>query len=386
MEPAPIESLSVLRAKSGETIDQEIYSFRDKAGREIGLRFDLTVGMTRYVVSHRELKPPIKLASYGSAWRYDEPQLGRYRWFNQCDAEIFGSVSVEADAEIIDLIYNFFQRLNLTGATVQVGDRSVVEEYIRKRLGVQSGTKVVEMLRALDKLQKKSRDELLKEYEGKGVDSGTLEKLLDFGELSGNPETVLSSLTDFKLESTGNLEQLQRSLKSRGVTRLTYNMNVVRGIDYYTGIVFEVLDEANPGLGSLCGGGRYDVLAKIFGRDDLPATGAAPGVERIAMSLKREKDTRMVSAFVAYTGTGLYPQALKVLAALRREGVRSEVGSQTKSLSKQLEEANAGDFPWVLIVGTREVERGLVTLKSLREKKESQIPLELALRTVKAEN
>jgi histidyl-tRNA synthetase len=386
MEPAPIETLPVLRAKSGEAVDKEIYAFQDKAGREIGLRFDLTVGMTRYVATHRELKPPIKLASYGGAWRYDEPQYGKYRWFSQCDAEIFGSSSVEADAEVIDLIYNFFGRLGLANVTVHVSDRSVVEEYVRKILGMESEKLIVEMLRALDKVQKKSEADLLQEYEGKGVDKENLKKLLEFGKLRGKPGAILSELSELNLQSTANLKQLETSLKARGVTRLEYDMSVVRGIDYYTGIVFEVIDDSNPRLGSLCGGGRYDILPRIFGRDDLPATGAAPGVERIAMSLKRESSPNQVSAAVVYTDASLFSAALKILAALRGAGVRSEIGTQGKNLSKQLEEANAIGFEWAVILGKKESESGVVTLKSLRERKESQVPLELALRTIKGEN
>ncbi len=141
MEPGPLESLSVLRAKSGSQVDDQIYDFKDKADRDIGLRFDLTVGMTRNVSSKKGLKPPVKLASYGGVWRYDEPQHARYRWFYQWDVEIFGDQSVEADAEVMDLSYNLFKKVGLQDFSLEVGDRSVVEEYIRKSIGVTSEEK-----------------------------------------------------------------------------------------------------------------------------------------------------------------------------------------------------------------------------------------------------
>src|SRR6267143_3500799 len=123
MEPGPIETLAVLRAKSGSAVDEQIYAFKDKGGRDVGLRFELTGGMTRYVAGRRELKPPVKLASYGGVWRYDEPQHARYRWFHQWDVEVFGDPTVDADAEVMDFTYNLFRRLGLGEITVQIGDR-----------------------------------------------------------------------------------------------------------------------------------------------------------------------------------------------------------------------------------------------------------------------
>src|SRR5579864_4409239 len=152
MEPGPLESLSILRAKSGSQVDDQIYAFKDKADREIGLRFDLTVGMTRNVSSKKGLKPPIKLASYGGVWRYDEPQHARYRWFYQWDVEIFGDQTIDSDAEVMDLSYKLFKRVGLSEVILHVGDRRVVEEYIRKTLGVSSEEKAIEMMRALDKV------------------------------------------------------------------------------------------------------------------------------------------------------------------------------------------------------------------------------------------
>src|SRR5271155_4434583 len=154
MEPGPLESLSILRAKSGAQVDDQIYAFKDKADRDIGLRFDLTVGMTRNVSSKKGLKPPIKLASYGGVWRYDEPQHARYRWFYQWDIEIFGDPTVDSDAEVMDMSYNLFKKLGLSKVKLHVGDRRVVEEYIKSVLKVTSEEKALEMMRALDKVSK----------------------------------------------------------------------------------------------------------------------------------------------------------------------------------------------------------------------------------------
>ncbi len=372
MEPAPLETLSVLRAKSGSQVDEQIYHFKDKADRDIGLRFDLTVGMTRYVTGMKGLKPPIKLASYGGVWRYDEPQHARYRWFYQWDVEIFGDPSIDADAEVMDLTYNLFRRLGLTNVTLEIGDRRVVEEYIRRRLNVASEEKLGEMMRALDKVSKKSEQELISEYEAMGIGSEDMQRLLAFGGTKGPPDQVLEKLGEDGLESIKGLAELRDSLKVRGIRNVEYNLSIVRGIDYYTGVVFEVVDGAHPDLGSLCGGGRYDVLPKIFGRPELAATGAAGGVERIALSLSQETRTE-TSVFVAYTELALVTEAAAVLSSLRNAGVRSELGARGKGLSRQLEDAGSRGFSHAVIVGKKELETGTLTVKDLNQRREKKI-------------
>ncbi|MGD0636565.1 MAG: histidine--tRNA ligase [Nitrososphaerales archaeon] len=373
MEPAPIETLSVLRAKSGSQVDEQIYHFKDKADRDIGLRFDLTVGMTRYVAGKKGLKPPIKLASYGGVWRYDEPQHARYRWFYQWDIEIFGDPTIDSDAEVMDLSYNLFRRVGLSDVILHVGDRRVVEEYIRKVLRVTSEEKANEMMRALDKVGKKTEEELVREYEAKGVGREEMRRLFEFGRTTGSPDAVLARLGEAGLGSAGGLVELRDALKQRGIANVRYNLSIVRGLDYYTAIVFEVKDGAHPDLGSLCGGGRYDVLPKVFGRPDLSATGAAGGVERIALSLgPQTKDAP--SVYVAYTEPLLMESALVALAKLRAEGIRSEVGARGKNLRKQMEDASSTGFRWVLLVGKRELDAGSFLLRDLRDGTEVLVP------------
>ena len=374
MEPAPLESLAILRAKSGSQVDEQIYRFKDKAERDIGLRFDLTVGMTRYVAGKKGLRPPIKLASFGGVWRYDEPQHARYRWFYQWDIEVFGDPTTDSDAEVMDLSYNLFKKLGLSGVVLHVGDRRLVEEYIRSVLKVSSDEKVVEMMRALDKVGKKTEAELVREYEPRGVQPAELRALLEFGRTVGPPDEVLARMDEAGLGSAaGGLRELRDALAQRGVANVRYDLSIVRGIDYYTAIVFEVKDGSRPDLGSLCGGGRYDALPRIFGRPDLSATGAAGGVERIALSLgPRPRDEP--SVYVAFTEPELATAAAGALSALRAAGVRSDVGRRARSLRKQLEDANSMGFRWVLLVGRKEYDSGSMLLKDLRDGTETLVP------------
>jgi histidyl-tRNA synthetase len=376
MEPGPLESRAILRAKSGAQVDEQIYAFKDKGGRDLGLRFDLTVGMTRGVSSNKGVKPPIKLASYGGVWRYDEPQHARYRWFYQWDVEIFGDNGVESDAEVMDLCYNLFKKVGLQDFSLEIGDRRVVEEYVRKSMGVASDEKALEMMRALDKVQKKTEEELVEEYSGKGVGREALSELLRFGRTRGPPDAVCARLDELGLSSAGGLASLRDSLRSRGIQGAEYNLSIVRGLDYYTGIVFEVVDRRRPDLGSLCGGGRYDALPKLVGRPDLPATGAAGGVERIALSLGGGAAADTESVYVAYTEPALADKSLQMVSALRGAGIRSELGARVRSLGKQLEDASARRFSWVAIVGRRELESGQLVLRNMRTREEEKVPVD----------
>ncbi len=380
MEPASLEHLSTLRAKSGEDVDKEIYSFKDKGGRDLGLRFDLTVGITRYVCSRKDLKLPVKLSAAGGIWRYDEPQFGRYRWAHQWDLEVFGPASVGADAEVIDASAAILQKSGVSDFTVKVGDRRVVEDYVRRRIGIREQERAFELMRALDKVEKKSSAELRAEYAGKGFDGGQVDDVLEFGGTKGTPDEVLARASELKLESVGDLRTLADSLDSRGLKNVEYNLSIVRGIDYYTGIVFEAADTKNPRLGSLFGGGRYDALPKMFGRPDLSATGAAGGIERIAMSLGESEGAPAPDAYVAPAGPAASSYALRVQRALRDAGVSCEAPLGPKTLSKQLEDASRLGVSWVLVVGEKEMKSGSVTLRDMQAGREEVLSLEEALK------
>ena len=382
MEPASLEHLSTLRAKSGEAIDEEIYWFKDKGGRDVGLRFDLTVGITRYVCSRRDLRLPAKLAAVGGIWRYDEPQYGRYRWSHQWDLEIFGPPSVEAEAEVIDMGSAILKRTGLTDSTIKVGDRRVVEEFIRRRVGIEGEGRLLELMRALDKVEKKSARELKTEYVKKGFSEGEVDKLLEFGRLRGNPDEVLAKASELGLESTRDLTALADMLESRGLKNVEFNLSIVRGIDYYTGIVFEATDNRNPKLGSLFGGGRYDALPKMFGRPDLSATGAAGGIERMAMSIEAQKHAPGLLVFVAVVGTGVTSEGLKVRSVIMDNGIPCELPLQSKPLSKQLEDASRLGATWTVIIGEREAKSGLVTLRDMNSRNEELLPIPEAIRRI----
>ncbi|HVB12998.1 MAG TPA: HisS family protein, partial [Nitrososphaerales archaeon] len=268
MEPSSLELLETLEAKSGPGIRDEIYHFKDKSDRDLGLRFDLTVGITRYVASKRDLSPPVRMGAFSSVWRYDEPQYGKYRWFYQWDAELFGPSNAEADAEVIEFTSTLFKKLG-TNPRISIGSRKILESFIRDSIKIEDKERVLDAMRAIDKLAKKSFDQIADEYSS-SLSKEQLSKLVDFVKLAGDVTKVSEMLKDLKIDPS-NLVQVIDSLYSRGVRDVELNLSVVRGIDYYTDMVFEAFDRDNPRLGALCGGGRYDSLPAIYGRSDFGA-------------------------------------------------------------------------------------------------------------------
>ena len=375
MEPSPLEALRTLEAKTGPSIQDEIYFFKDKGGRDLALRFDLTVGITRYIASRKDLHLPAKLGAFSSMWRYDEPQYGRYRWLHQWDVEIFGPTDVESDAEVIDFTSTLMKRVGLGESSIEIGDRRIIEEYIRKILGIDDDAIVIEMLRAVDKVGKKSLEDIVNEYGRKGGSEDDLKKLIGFGRTRGEANKMLVSLEEIGISNTGFVADLMDSIKYRGVKNAVLNMSIVRGLDYYTGIVFEVFAKEDKDLGAIAGGGRYDSLPFVFGRRDLGATGAAGGVERIALALSKKSTNRFDGArvFVAYTGIELKKVASRIATDLRSQGITCETEISGRSLRKQMDAASQKSIRFVVIVAPRELSTGKVVLKDMESGEEEEI-------------
>ena len=341
MEPSPIELLSVLEAKSGPSIRDEIYQFKDKGDREVALRFDFTVGLTRYTASQKTLKLPAKFSSFGGVWRYDEPQKGRYRFFHQWNIETFGNLNTEHDAEIIEFTSRFFDNLNLGNIVIDINHRKLAESYISQIFESNETTLLHDIFRAVDKTQKKSKDEILQEYKKKGYSPEKLEKILEFSNLKGTPSEIEQYLKISNLSPLPGWDELctlYDTLKDRGVENIRINFGVVRGLDYYTGIVFEAFDSTSD-LGALVGGGRYDSLPNAFGRDDLGATGVAGGVERIILRLDDQGISSIPPAdtiSVLYVNDELKSDAINCVSKLRKLGISTNIDLTAKSLKKQM--------------------------------------------------
>ena len=376
IEPSPIELLSVLEAKSGPSIRDEIYQFKDKGDREVALRFDFTVGLTRYAAAQKNLKLPAKFSSFGGVWRYDEPQKGRYRFFHQWNIETFGNLNTEHDAEIIEFTSRFFDNITLQNIIIDINHRKLVESYISQVFESNETSLLHDIFRAVDKIQKKSKDEILQEYKQKGHSQEKLEKILEFSSLKGSPSEIEQSFDTSKLDSWDELCNLYDSLKNRGIDNIRINFGIVRGLDYYSGIVFEAFDNTCD-LGALVGGGRYDSIPSAFGRNDLGATGVAGGVERIILRLDDQGISSIPPAdtiSVLYVNEELKPHAIQCASKLRKLGISVNIDLTAKSLKKQME--NSSNSKFCIIFAPKEFSEKQVVLRNMTDRTEKQISLD----------
>ena len=376
MEPSPIELLSVLEAKSGPSIRDEIYQFQDKGDREVALRFDFTVGLTRYATSQKTLKLPAKLSSFGGVWRYDEPQKGRYRFFHQWNIEIFGNLNLDYDAEIIEFTSRFFDNLTMENIIIDINHRKLVQSYINQLFESKETSLLNDMFRAVDKIQKKSKNEILQEYTQKGYSPEKLEKILEFSKIKGTPSEIQKKFDVSDLDGWDELVTLHDLLKHRGIDNIRINFGIVRGLDYYSGIVFEAYDTTSD-LGALVGGGRYDSLPNTFGRNDFGATGVAGGVERIILCLDAQNVSYIQShdtVSVLYSNEELKLEAVRTASKLRSLGIPTNIDLNGKSLKKQMEISSSSKFS--VIFAPQEFSEKQIVLRNMVDRTEKRVSLE----------
>ncbi len=389
LEPSPVENLETLEAKSGPTIRDEIYWFKDKAERNLGLRFDLTVGMTRMVASRFDLPEPIKIASIGGVWRYDEPQFARYRYFTQWDAEIYGVADPSADAEIIALSSDILDSVGLKDHAVKVSNRKLVEGFLRG-LGNLAQGELDNLIRIVDKMGKIGSEQAEREFGRAGLSKDKIKRILGFADIGGDPDKAFKELEEklpkgemitqgFK-ELTGTIERVESLGKK---DRIKIDLGIVRGISYYDGTVFEAYDQASEDVGAVLGGGRFDKLCKIYGKRDMPATGVAGGFERLMLSLERKElypDIKQnPQVFVVTVNQTVWNDAVKIVRELRSQGIRADYDLKQRALGKQLEYSDTLKTRISIIVGPREIKEGSVRLKDMKTGDERNVRITSAV-------
>jgi histidyl-tRNA synthetase len=385
LEASPVENLETLEAKSGPAVRDEIYWFKDKAERNLGLRFDLTVGMTRMVANRFDLPEPIKISCIGGVWRYDEPQFARYRYHTQWDAEIYGVAEPTADAEIIALGSDILESVGLKDHIVKISNRKLVEGFLRG-LGIQSQNDLDHLIRIIDKMGKIGAEQAEREFTRAGLSRDKVKRILGFADIGGEPGAVLGELESklpkgdmihqgFK-ELSGTVEKVE-SLGKRD--KIKIDLGIVRGISYYDGTVFEAYDRDGEDVGAIFGGGRFDKLCKIYGKRDMPATGVAGGFERLMLSLERKTLFPEVQqgpqVFVVTVNETVWSEAVKIVQQLRSKSIRADYDLKQRALSKQMEYANSLKVRISLVLGPREIKEGSVRLKNMETGMEKSVKL-----------
>jgi len=360
LETPSLEYTSTLLGKSGEEADKMVYTFKDKGGRDVGLIYDLSVPISKVLALYSQKIPlPFRRYQIQRIWRAEKPQKGRYREVLQCDVDSFGSSSPLADAEIVAIIYECLKRLNFEKFTIRINSRQVLFKLMSD-LGIKQKSKQLSIFRTIDKLDKISQAAVKKELEQKGLTSKKIEKLLSLIK-SAQPDDNLKQLFDF-------LEWLR-------VDKNFYQFDptLVRGLDYYTGPVFETYVQ-KPKIGSITGGGRFDKLISDLGGPDIPATGTSIGLDRICDVIREQNLWPGVSptptkVLVTIFSPKYLEKSIEIAKQLRNSGINNELYLNPEAkLNKQLQYADRKGIPFVIIIGPEETEKNMVTLKDLKKR------------------
>ena len=379
LETPSLESWEVLAAKKGggPEVLKETYSFKDKSGRMVGLIYDLTVPLARVVASNPDLPLPFKRYQIQKVWRYGDVAKGRLREFLQCDIDTVGSESMLADAEVIACAVTVLEKLGFKDFFVRINNRKLLSALL-KQAGIEK--KVEDVLRAIDKLDKIGVDGVKDELKRLKVPESSIKKLLELISIKGDA-SILEEVKKVlgKCEGISELEELLSFLALMGVSeRIRVDLSLARGLDYYTGPIFEISVE--EGVGSIAGGGRYDKLIGILSGRDIPATGISLGIERILEVMKRRKMVEerrsSVKAFVAYPNQSILNEVLKLVKELRSSNIKTDFDLRGRKLTRQLEYADALKIPYVIILGETELKKGVVRVRDMQKREEFEVKRE----------
>ena len=357
-----VEDFDLLAAKGsgGEAIKEEIYYFKDKGDRELGLRYDMTVPLARIVASNPSLPRPFKRYVIGQVYRYDRPQAKRYREFTQADWDIIGVKSVLADFEVIQVAIDLMRSLGFE-FTVKVNNRIVLEELAIK-MGVKE-EQIKEAFKSIDKLDKISEKGVRDEFKSKGIDDSVLEQIFvnSFDEVKARIGET---------ESLKELEQLLELAKDNDYNEVKFELSLARGLEYYTGVVFEISINDGP---SVAGGGRYDKLIGLYGGQDSPAVGCSFGVDRLFDNLEKELVMGPnTDVFIIPMSDNAFSFSTKLSRKLRETGISVELDLMGRNVKKNFEYVNKKGISFVIVIGENEVKSGKFKIKSMgtREEKE----------------
>lgn len=355
----------------GAEIDRQIYRFRDQGDRDVALRFDLTVPLARFVAQHsQQLGIPFKRYHVGTVWRGENPQVGRRREFTQCDLDTIGTTSPIADAEMLAVTGDVLRALDVERFVIRVSDRRILSAALAK-VGVEHEAPSV--LRALDKLSKIGADGVARELVTSGLSSADAEAVLRLCSTRGSAAEVLGGLGP---EADG-LGEVVAAAVGLGASeeRIVVDLSIARGLDYYTGMVFETFLEDLPSVGSVCSGGRYDDLASLYTSQLLPGVGASLGLTRLLDAWEElgspSDEAHSATDVLVVRFPGETESALRVTALLRSHAVATELYPDERRVSDQLRYAQRRGHRLALLCGEDERAAGVVTIKDLRERVET---------------
>ncbi|GIX04847.1 MAG: histidine--tRNA ligase [Planctomycetaceae bacterium] len=376
-----LEYAEILLGKGGEESDKQLFRFRDQGDRDVALRFDLTVPLARFAAQHaQELGFPFKRYHLGTVWRGENTQRGRYREFMQCDFDTIGTLSPAADLETLLVIHDLLTSLGFEAFTIRLNNRAVLNAVLA-RLGLSQH--ITPILRCLDKLAKVGETQVLQEMCQKvGLEPSQAAQVLRVT----HPQATLEEVTTWFAgdlvgeEAVQRLQTLVNDALRTGIPphRLQVDLSIARGLDYYTGVIFETFLEALPSIGSICSGGRYDDLASLFTTQRLPGIGASLGLDRLLAAMEElgmlTAPTTPAPIFIPYFDPQHLTAYHRLARDLRQAGWGAEVYPEPIPLGKQLRYADRRGHRVALIAGSQEFMQGVWQVKDLRTGSSQIVP------------
>jgi histidyl-tRNA synthetase len=380
-----LEYTEILLGKGGDETDKQLYRFKDHGNRDVALRFDLTIPLARFAAQHyHEIGTPFKRYHIGTVWRGENTQAGRYREFMQCDFDTIGTESNVSDIETLLVIHDLMQAIGFERFTIRVNNRLVLNGLLEMQ-GLQD--KSVGVLRALDKLPKIGREKVVGEMTTRvGTTEDQANNVLDLAELSGSASTMLSTVEKMLSGNeagqlgVARLRELFAACAATGIPeeRIELDLSIARGLDYYTGTIYETFLGDKPEIGSVCSGGRYDNLAELFTKNRLPGVGASLGLDRLLAAMEMLDMLKTVSTpaqiLIACFDASRLNEYLALAARLRKSGFGVEVYPEAKAIGKQLKYASKKGHRFAIIAGANEFDTGVWQVKNLEAREQADVP------------
>ena len=384
-----IERSEVLLAKAGGETEKQIYRF-NRGDNDLSLRFDLTVPLARYVAEYNKvLEFPFRRYAIGKVFRGERPQRGRFREFYQADIDIINkdNLNILNDVEIISIIYDIFKTLDFTKFTIRINNRKILKGFL-EYLGLEK--KIKDILILIDKIDKIGNKEFTYELERICNDREKIDKILEIINIKGNNEQKISSLRKMNIdnnefiEGINEIEKILEYSKAFNIDEeyISFDLSIVRGLDYYTGTIYETIFDDYTNIGSVCSGGRYDNLTSLYTKESFPGVGVSIGLTRLFDQLKNNGliNIKNNNKTVLIINMGEdFKYALNVANKLRDNKVNVEVYFEDGKLGKKLKYANKRNIPFVIIIGEDEIKNNLITLRDMNNKKQNTVNIKEAI-------
>ena len=382
-----IELSEVLLAKAGGETEKQIYRFQ-KGDTDLALRFDLTVPLAKYVAkNYGNLSFPFRRYQIGKVYRGERAQKGRYREFYQCDIDIIGDGELDLinDAEMPSVIYAIFKELGFEDFTIKINNRKILNGLFES---VEQKENSVEILRIIDKIEKIGKQSVIEEFQKLGLKENQIKNIMDFIEIEGTSDQKIEKLENLGIQNetykkgVEELKTVIKNVKLFGVpeSNFTVDLTIARGLDYYTGTVYETFLNDYRELGSVCSGGRYENLAEYYTNKSLPGVGVSIGLTRLFYKLNElniiKAEKKSVADILIIPMVENLEEPIKLATKLRNVGINTEIYLNDKKLKAKFKYADKLEIPYVIVIGEDEIKSGEITLKDMKTGEEEKLPID----------